>query len=195
MKALKFFLPLVVLLCVPSLAQAHVGPEVGGSSGFLSGFTHPLGGLDHLCAMLAVGLWATQMGGRALWAGPLAFVALMAVGGTLGMMGVGLPLVEPTIVLSVFLLGVLIATTVRLPLAASITIIGFFAIFHGHAHGTEMAGAASGLATAGGFLLATALLHLSGIGLGLGSGKITAAPVVRFAGAAIAVAGTFLWLA
>ncbi|MEO6054363.1 MAG: HupE/UreJ family protein, partial [Chthoniobacterales bacterium] len=144
----------VAALCllVPSLVHAHVG--VGATNGFEHGFTHPLTGLDHICAMLAVGLWAAQMGGRAIWAVPLTFVSVMAVGGMLGMSGIALPFTEQGIILSVLTLGVLIAASARLPLVASMIIVGLFAIFHGHAHGAEMPETASGVLYAGGFILA-----------------------------------------
>ncbi len=183
---------LTALLLVPSLAHAHVG--VSGTSGFGHGLGHPLGGLDHLCAMIAVGLWAAQMGGRAIWAVPLTFVSVMALGGIIGMAGLHLPFVETGILLSVLLLGVLITASVRLPLAASIVMVALFAIFHGHAHGAEMPANASGFAYAAGFIFATAMLHLCGIGLGIGMQKLARPQVVRFAGAAIVLCGVWLWV-
>ena len=129
---------LAAVFLVPSLAHAHVG--VGETSGFAHGFGHPLSGLDHICAMVAVGLWAAQMGGRAIWAVPLTFVTVMAFGGLLGMMHVDVPFIETGIVVSVLTLGVFIAAAVRLPLIASIIVVGLFAICHGHAHGAEMPG-------------------------------------------------------
>lgn len=184
---------LLSLLLLPTLAQAHTG--AGGTGGFAHGFGHPLGGLDHLLAMLAVGLWASQSGGRALWAVPLTFVGVMAAGGAFGMAGISLPLGETGIVLSVLLLGVFIAAAVRMPVGASMVIVGLFALCHGQAHGAEMPETASGLAYAVGFILATALLHGAGIGLGVGIQKAATPKFVRFAGAAIAVAGAYLWLA
>src|SRR4029077_9056522 len=160
-----------ILLCIPSLARAHVG--VGQTGGFSHGFGHPLSGLDHICAMVAVGLWAAQMGGRAIWAVPLTFISVMAFGGFLGMLHVQIPFIETGIVISVLTLGVFIAAAVRMPLIASVLIIGLFAIFHGHAHGEETLEKASGLAYAVGFVLATALLHAIGIGLGIGIQKIS----------------------
>jgi urease accessory protein len=192
MKTHRFLMPFLALLVAPSLAHAHVG--LGEMSGFLHGFGHSLGGLDHLCAMIAVGLWAAQTGGRAIGAMPLAFVSVMALGGALGMMRIHLPLVEPGIILSVLILGVFIAAAVRLPLSASIVIIGLFALCHGHAHGAEMPETASGLAYAGGFVLTTSALHVSGIGLGIGIQKLVAARFVRFAGAAFAACGVGLWI-
>jgi urease accessory protein len=188
----NLLLPFVAFLIMPTLAHAHGG--VGQASGFLYGLSHPLGGLDHICAMIAVGLWAAQMGGRSIWAVPLAFVSVMALGGLLGMMGINLPFIEQGIIASVILLGVFIAAAVRLPLAASMTIVGLFALCHGDAHGAEMPGTASGLAYAAGFVLATAFLHACGIGLGIGIQKLTTARVVRLTGVAVALCGSGLWL-
>ncbi|HWF19070.1 MAG TPA: HupE/UreJ family protein [Verrucomicrobiae bacterium] len=175
----------------PMLVQAHPGHGLANS--FVGGFSHPLFGLDHILAMVAVGLWASQLGGRSVWAVPATFVGLMCVGGALGMMGVHLPLVEAGILASVLVLGILIAAAARLPLAASMALVGLFAIFHGHAHGTEIPIAASGLNYGIGFVLATAALHLCGIGLGFLAQKQLRAPALRYAGAAIAVAGLCLW--
>ena len=183
---------LLAALIVPSLAHAHVG--VGETSGFLHGMGHPLNGLDHICAMIAVGLWAAQMGGRSIWAVPLTFVGVMALGGFLGAMDVNLPFVEMGIVISVLALGVLVAASVRLPLAASVIIVGLFAAFHGHAHGAAMPETASGLAYAAGFIVATALLHALGIGLGITIQRLARPQVVRFAGMAIALCGGYLLL-
>jgi urease accessory protein len=192
MNLAKLLLPLAVFLIMPTFAHAHGG--IGEAGGFLRGIGHPLGGVDHLCAMIAVGLWAAQCGGRALWAVPLAFVIVMALAGAVGMMGINLPLIEEGIVLSVITLGVFIAATVRLPLAASIVIIALFSLCHGHAHGMEMPGTASGLAYAAGFVLATAFLHACGIGLGVGIQKLASGTVVRFAGAVVALCGAGLWI-
>jgi len=186
-----FLLAAATLL--PSLAHAHVG--AGDTHGFVHGFGHPLGGLDHLCAMIAVGLWAAQMGGRAIWAVPLTFVSVMVLGGMLGMAHINLPFVEQGILLSVLVLGVLIAAAVRLPLVASAVIVGLFAVFHGFAHGAEMPDTASGLEYALGFVLATTLLHSIGIAVGVGIQKISQPLVVRLAGAAIVVCGLTIWLA
>jgi urease accessory protein len=177
----------------PALAHAHHLP--GEASGFASGFGHPLFGLDHVLAMVAVGLWAAQLGGRSRWTVPAAFVCLMAVGGALGMSGIQVPMVEAGILASVLVLGILIAAAVRLPTAASVALVGLFAIFHGHAHGAEIPAAASGFSYALGFVLATIALHACGIGLGMLAKKPSTVPLLRFAGAAIAVAGICLWLA
>ncbi|MDX6765716.1 MAG: HupE/UreJ family protein [Candidatus Methylacidiphilales bacterium] len=188
--ALSFLLLLFVL---PSLAQAH--PGAGHAVGFLHGTTHPVTGLDHLCVMLAVGLWAAQRGGRATWLVPLTFVSVMALGGFLGLASVPLPLVEQGILASVLVLGVLIAAAVRLPLAATSILIGLFALFHGHAHGTEMPENASGLAYGLGFMLATACLHGCGIGLGLMVQRLGSARMFRYVGGAITACGIYLCLA
>ncbi len=184
---------LLLLLLLPTFAHANVG--VGATSGFAHGFGHPLSGMDHLLAMLAVGLWAAQTGGRALWAVPLTFVGVMAAGGVLGMAGIPLPPAETGIVLSVLMLGVLVAASVRLPLVASMAIVGLFALCHGHAHGTEVPATASGLTYGAGFLAATALLHAAGIGLGIGIQKAATPQLVRVMGAVIALGGAYLWLA
>lgn len=186
----RVFAILAAILLLPSLAHAHVG--VGETSGFLHGMGHPLSGLDHICAMVAVGLWAAQMGGRAIWAVPLTFVSVMALGGALGMLGVHVPFVETGIVISVLALGVLIAASVHLPLAVSIIVVGLFAIFHGHAHGAEMPETSSGFAYAAGFIIATAFLHACGIGLGIAIQKLASPAVVRFAGIAIVLCGGYL---
>jgi urease accessory protein len=191
---LRNTLPLLTIFFLPTLAQAHPGLP-GHTHGFTNGLAHPLTGLDHICAMVAVGLWAAQRGGRALWAVPLAFVSVMALGGMLGMAGGAFPFVETGIATSVLILGVLIAASVRLPLLMSILIVGVFALFHGFAHGAEMPATASGLAYGMGFILATASLHLGGIGLGLAAKQLGSMRLIRYAGGAIAVCGIYLFIA
>jgi urease accessory protein len=186
-------LPLMAVFLLPSLAQAHPGIP-GHTHGFANGLAHPLTGLDHICAMVAVGLWAAQRGGRALWLVPAAFVSVMILGGSLGMAAVPIPFVEPGIAASVLVLGVLIAAAVRLPLPASALLVGVFALFHGYAHGAEMPGSVSGLLYGLGFVVATASLHLLGIGLGLSAQRFGSARLVRYAGGAIAVCGICLCL-
>ncbi len=166
------------------LAQVGLAhSEQGSASGFMHGWAHPLGGLDHMLAMMAVGLWAAQLASsgdrRALWGVPMAFVTVMALGGLLGMLGVELPFVEAGILLSVFLLGALVLFAARLPLGFSAAVVGALALFHGHAHGAEMPASASGLEYALGFALSTALLHLIGIGVGLLSVKAIELPTLR----------------
>ena len=133
----------MTLAAMASAAEAHVG--AGSISGFINGLTHPLGGLDHILAMVAVGLFAAHLGGRALWLVPASFVTMMAVGGAAGMAGVDLPFVEAGIGLSVLALGAIVALRWNAPVSAAMTIAGFFAVFHGHAHGAEMPAGAAGL--------------------------------------------------
>src|SRR5215471_11598759 len=192
---MKRFLQLTVLaLCLaPTAAFAHVG--VGSTSGFVHGFLHPLSGLDHQLAMILVGVFAYRLGGRALWLVPLTFVAVMAFGGVLGVMGVQIPFVETGIALSVIVLGAIVAFGVRAPVAMAIGVVGFFAIFHGHAHGSEMPLDASGLEYGAGFMMATALLHAVGLGTGflIGvSSKTLGDNVYRVAGGLASVAGVAL---
>lgn len=183
------------LMLAPSLAFAHTG--VGDAHGFVHGFMHPIGGLDHVLAMVAVGMLAWQIGGRAVYMLPLTFMALMAGGGVAGMMGMTLPYVELGIALSVVVLGAAVALGVKAPLAVSMVLVGLFAIFHGHAHGAEMPETASGFAYGAGFILATGLLHLAGIGVGFGIGRLAerhGPALMRGAGAAVSVAGLGLVL-
>jgi urease accessory protein len=170
-------------------AYAHVG--IGATSSFSAGFMHPLSGLDHLTVMVAVGLWAALKGGRAIWAWPAAFVGVMLAGAGLGMAHVPVPFVEPGILASVVTLGLLVALAVDLPIAAGIAIIGIFALFHGHAHGTEVPENAAGLVYMAGFALATALLHGVGIAAGLAFG-MRSRLVARVAGALCAAIGVGL---
>ncbi|MCX7784464.1 MAG: HupE/UreJ family protein [Meiothermus sp.] len=182
------------------LGLAHTNQ--GETSGLVHGWMHPLGGLDHLLAMVAVGLWAAQLASagdrRALWGVPLAFVGVMALGGLLGMLGLELPLVETGILLSVFLLGGLVLFAARLPLGLSAVVVGVFALFHGHAHGAEMPPSASGLEYALGFVLATTMLHLIGIGVGLLLGRASALPalqklpLLRLLGALVVLGGVMV---
>lgn len=182
----------VLLFLFPGMALAHTG--AGDSTGLMHGFTHPLGGADHLLAMVAVGLWAAQMGGRALWVVPSTFVAVMALGGVLGFSGVALPFIEEGILLSVLVLGVLVAGAFRLPLTYGAFTVGLFALFHGHAHGAEMPNAMGAASYTLGFVLTTAVLHLAGVALGAYFQKTNCYSVNRFAGGAIALAGVYLSL-
>jgi urease accessory protein len=188
--SIRWMVWVLATLLLPSLAYAHVG--MGQASGFGHGFVHPLTGLDHMAAMVAVGLWAAQRGGRAVWVVPLTFVGVMTVGGLVGMFGTFIPLVDTGIVASVFVLGVLIAAAVRLPLVASSLIVGLFAVFHGHAHGAEMPETVSGLAYGVGFAMATALLHGCGIGLGMVARQLERPRAIRYAGGATAALGLYL---
>lgn len=154
----------LALFAMPSVSFAV---EVEGDSGFFSGFLHPLLGFDHLLAMVAVGLLSVQIGGRAMWYVPLAFLVFLGVGGALGLADIPLPQVEGAIALSVFGLGLVIALSTTVPLVVAMFMVGFFAIFHGHAHGMEIPFiAVPGLYVAG-FLIASAVLHIAGVGLGI----------------------------
>jgi len=181
---------LAAVALLPSVAYAHV--VAGDAGGFQHGLTHPFSGLDHVCAMLAVGLWAVQTGGRSLWAVPLSFVSVMAIGGVLAMSGVSLPFVEQGVVLSVLLLGVLILAAIRLPLWLGASLVGLFALWHGQAHGAEMPAAASGMAYGAGFLLATLALHMAGVWFGFALQTTLRDRIVRLAGAGIALCGLYL---
>jgi urease accessory protein len=181
---------LALSFLTPALALAHTG--AGETAGWVQGFSHPLGGADHLLAMVAVGLWAAQLGGRALWAVPAAFVAAMMLGGLLGISGVPIPFIEQGILSSVLVLGVLIACAFRLPLRYGSLLVALFALFHGHAHGAEIPALAAAGAYTFGFALATALLHAAGIGLGLLARTTSMQAATRLAGAAIALSGLYL---
>jgi urease accessory protein len=169
----------------PALAQAHPGHAGQEAGGIGWGLMHPFTGLDHLLAMVAVGLWAVQLGGRALWALPLAFVVAMAGGSAIGMGGLNLPLVEPMILASALVLGALVAFSVRLPLLASVGVVALAAVFHGHAHGVEIPSGASGWMTAAGFISATGALHAAGLAGGLALQRLAKSRALRAAGAAI----------
>jgi urease accessory protein len=184
---------LFVLCLAPSIALAHTG--VGSTRGFNAGFLHPLSGLDHQLAMVLVGMFAYRLGGRALWLVPLTFVSLMALGGFLGVMGVTIPFVEVSIALSVIVLGAIVASNVKAPVAVAMGVVGLFAIFHGHAHGSEMPLDVSGLEYGSGFIMATALLHVVGIGAGFlvgMSSKTLGNAVYRVIGGSAAIAGMVL---
>jgi urease accessory protein len=180
----------VITTLLPTAAWAH--PGHGATVGFVQGFVHPVTGIDHVLAMVAVGLFAANLGGRSLWAVPLSFVLVMALGGALAVAGIVVPFVEAGIAISIIVLGLAIALRWQWPVAAAMALVGAFAIFHGHAHGAEMPVEASGLEYGLGFMLATALLHAVGIGLGLGIvrfGRASSRRAVQFGGIAVAVAG------
>jgi len=181
------------VLAMTAPAMAHTG--VSAAEGFQHGFFHPLGGLDHMLAMVAVGLYAAMLGGRNMWLVPAAFVATMVAGGALGYGGVYLPMVEQGIGLSVVVMSAAIALGFRLPTALAMLLVGVFALFHGHAHGAEGADVASFAPYAVGFILATSLLHAVGVALGLGLGKLAQERSLwarRVAGAAGMVAGALI---
>lgn len=200
-----FGLAWVASVAIAPIASAHPGH---GGSGLGYGFQHPLSGFDHMVAMVAIGLWAAQLGGSALWLVPISFVGVMVLGGLAGIAGVPLIGVEPGIVASGLILGALIMAAVRLPLGISMAIAGGLALFHGYAHGGEMPQGGAGLqggfgSYALGFVLATALLHLIGLGLGLlvhhwGRSEtehpavLTSEGLVRLAGVAVFLAGVYV---
>lgn len=175
-------------------AEAHVFGAWGGGLG--EGFFHPIGGLDHVLAMVAVGLWAAQLGGRALGALPAAFLSMMAVGGLFGGAGIPLPWVEAGAAASVVVLGMAVAWALRWPMLAGLGLVGLFALYHGHAHGAEIPQTAAPALYAFGFLAATALLHGAGIALGrLAASRLIGPKLLRGTGAAVAAAGVVLWMA
>lgn len=184
------FLILASALLAPTTVLAHNPGGVAG--GFASGFMHPLTGIDHILAMVAVGIWGAQLGAPAIWALPVAFPLVMSVGGAMGVRGVPLPGVEIGIAASALLLGLMIFSESRPSLLAAALLVGFFAIFHGYAHGKELPHAANPLAYGVGFVLATGLLHVSGITVGLIHRWSLGARVLRFAGGIISLAGLFL---
>lgn len=186
-------LTVLALYLVPTVAFAH--PAIGNASGFMHGLMHPLSGLDHQLAMILVGIFAYQLGGRALWLVPLAFIAMMAVGGFLGVTATPVPFVEIGIALSVVVLGAIVAFGIKAPVAMAMGLVGLFAIFHGHAHGTEMPMDVSGATYGAGFMLATALLHAVGVGMGMLVGLMSRTfgnTVYRVAGGLASVVGLAL---
>ncbi len=155
--AMAFF-----LLMQPAFAHEQAG--VGG--GLLSGVLHPVTGIDHLIAMVAVGIWGAQLGAPAIWVLPITFPLVMAIGGVLGILRIPLPMPEVVIAASALALGVAVAVRLRLPFAVAAAVVAVFAVFHGHAHGAELPGSANALAYGVGFVTATGLLHMCGIALG-----------------------------
>ena len=186
----RTLIALSILAAATMPAFAHLDPVEHGS--FAAGFSHPLFGLDHILAMVAVGLWAAMKGGRAVWIVPAAFVGTMAIGFAAAIAGVPLPFVEPVILASVIFIGIAIALALPIPTSAVAAMVGFFAFFHGHAHGGEL-GDAGAWQFAVGFIIATAVLHAAGIGAGLALGRFGGKALSRIAGAATALGG--LWLA
>jgi urease accessory protein len=178
------------LTLIPTAAFAH--PGIGDAHGFVQGFAHPLGGLDHLLAMVTVGLLAWQLAGRALWLVPASFVLAMAAGGALAMVGLAVPFVEVGIAVSVIVLGAMVALGTKAPLPIAMSLAALFAVFHGHAHGSEMPLDAGGIVYGAGFLLASALLIAAGIALGAAIGRIGDAygrTVYRLGGSLVALVG------
>jgi urease accessory protein len=184
------FVTILALASISFPAMAHTGEGVAG--GFIAGFLHPVGGLDHLLAMVAVGMWGAFLGRPLIWVLPVTFPLMMVVGGVLGIGGVPLPFVEIGIAASVIALGAAIAAAWRAPVPIAVLIVGIFAVFHGHAHGTELPEAAAPEAYAMGFVICTGLLHFTGICLGLVTKFPRGAMALRAGGALIAVVG--IWI-
>lgn len=179
---------MLVLASTP--AFAHLDPLEHGS--FAAGFSHPLFGLDHILAMVGVGLWASLLGGRAIWAVPSAFVGTMVLGFAVSMTPIGLPFVEPVIAASVVVLGLLALVAVQAPVAVAAVMVALFALFHGYAHGSEL-GEAGAFPYMTGFALATAALHALGLAGGIFAGRFTGPVAARVAGGLVALGG--LWIA
>lgn len=183
-----------VVATVSAPALAHV--EAGQATGLLSGFLHPISGLDHVLAMVAVGLWGAILGAPAVWVLPIAFPLVMAMGALLGFLGVPLPGVEYGIAASAILLGAAVAFEVRPPVAFAALLVGVFAIFHGYAHGSELPPGQSALLFSMGFVIATGALHAVGIGIGALKGRVWGGAVLRAAGSMVAAGGAFfMWKA
>jgi urease accessory protein len=176
------------MLALPAIAH----PQTGVALGFKSGFLHPLSGLDHILAMVSVGIWGSQLGKPAIWLLPVTFPMVMAFGGVLGFRGVPLPDVEVGVALSAPVLGLMIALSARPPLWIAAVIVGIFALFHGYAHGKELPHAAQPLAFGMAFVLATGMLHAFGISLGTLHQWASGARVLRLLGAGIVCASIFL---
>lgn len=187
---MRVMLAVAVSLLTPSLAFAHTGH--GDVAGFMHGLEHPIGGLDHVFAMFAVGVLAFVLGGRALLVVPLGFVGMMLTGFILGLAQVHLPLVEGAVALSSIVIGVMAATQRRVPVAVATALVGAFAVFHGFAHGAEMPVSASGLGYALGFVISTAVLHIAGIGASMALARLSDRyrfPASRLLAAACALGG------
>ena len=181
-------LTLAAALLAPTAALAHPGHEAGT---FLAGISHPISGADHMLAMVAVGLWAAQTGGRAIWAMPATFVGAMVVGGAMGAAGLPFPAVEPMILASIILLGAMVALTARFRLAMSLPLLALFGAAHGWAHGAE--GPSDGLiAFTAGFAVMTAALHGVGLGLGLALQRLAGMRQIRLMGGVTVAAGLAL---
>jgi urease accessory protein len=188
----RFAIILTTYLICAEAAQAHV--HKGEAVSFLSGLKHPISGFDHVVAMVAVGLWGAQLGAPAIWVLPVAFPMVMAFGGMLGLLGVPLPGMEIGIAASAILLGAAVMMELRPPIALAAALVGFFAIFHGYAHGSELPAGESGLLYSLGFVMATGCLHAAGISIGLVHRWNWGQRALRVVGAAITLAGIFfMW--
>jgi urease accessory protein len=179
----------LALSLAPAAALGH--EEAGQAAGLLAGLAHPVSGLDHVVAMVAVGLWGAVLGAPAIWALPVAFPLVMAAGGLLGLLGIPLPGVEVGIAISALVLGAMVLVEARPPPGVAAAVVAFFAIFHGHAHGAELPPGTSALLYSLGFVVATGLLHAAGIAFGALHRWRTGALAVRVAGAGVALAGVF----
>ena len=183
----------LVIACAISIIPSTVYAHEGGNlplGGFLSGLIHPVLGYDHLLAMLSVGILSAQIGGRAIWTVPATFVIVMGFGGVLGLVDIGITITELGIALSLVILGAVIASERRLPITLAMIGVGFFAIFHGYAHGTEMPQTAQPVAYAFGFLTGTALIHITGVLIGDISKRFQLGPqVLRVGGGLISIVG------
>jgi len=187
-------LTVVVFAAAAEPVSAHV--LSGQAEGFVSGFSHPISGMDHVLAMVLVGVWGAQLGPPAMWRLPVLFPMVMAVGGFLGLVGVALPAVEPGIALSAILLGLAVATEAKPPFRAAAVLVGAFAVYHGHAHGTELPPGQSGLTYSIGFVVATGCLHGIGIAFGLVHKWPVGRMTLRAVGVLVAAAGVgFMWRA
>lgn len=183
----RYVVAALALLALPGIAAAHTGH---GTGGFGAGLFHPFSGIDHLLAMFTVGLWAATLGGSSAWKMPIAFIVMLVTGALLGLNGTHLPLVESVIAVSVLVLGLAVTLAWRVPASAGIALVGLFALFHGHAHGVEVPTAANGLLYVAGMTLASAVLHLSGFGIG---NALKRQPwLLRSGGALVAGAGAWL---
>ncbi len=197
MMGLRALLPAATRTFALALALAAAAPawahtEVQGAGGFAAGLLHPLAGLDHLLAMVAVGIWGAFLGRPLIWALPVAFPMLMVAGGVLGIAGVPLPGVEAGVALSVVLLGAAIAAAWRAPVALAVAVVGLFGVLHGHAHGTELPTSASPAAYATGFVLTTGALHVAGIAFGAVDRWARGRLALRAAGGLMALAGAVM---
>jgi urease accessory protein len=192
-KTLTFVAATTALLLAGGVAQAH--PGHAGHGGLYPGFAHPFSGLDHVLAMIAVGILSAQIGGRAIWILPITFIGLMIGGAALNFAHVPVPFVEQGIAASVLVLGLLIASSLKMHASYCAAIIGLFAAFHGYAHAAEMTSGAAAANYALGFVSATAALHAVGIGIGIAGQRIASSGLVRLGGAAIAACGLMLILA
>jgi urease accessory protein len=171
----------------PALAHSAGNSVAGGMAGFL----HPFAGLDHMLAMVSVGIWGAELGAPAIWLLPIAFPLIMAVGGAFGVIGLPLPAGELLIALSVVVLGILVASARNVAIWVALSVVGVFAIAHGHAHGAELPRSADALAFTVGFVIATGLLHLAGIAIGLLVNVPRGILAIRACGLVVALVGCY----